>query len=104
MLPTTRSPDHRRVPAVDIRRAEGDDLDPLTELMTGAFSGDPLWRWAFPDLGHLEVLWRLYIQSALRRGFVWVAGEHAAASVWIPPGESELTPEEDELVPVLIAE
>ncbi|MDX6542147.1 MAG: hypothetical protein QOI71_3757, partial [Gaiellales bacterium] len=66
------------------------------------FRDDPLWSWAFPDREKLEVWWRLYINSALRYPWVWVAGDYAAASVWIPPGESELTEgEEQQLEPRL---
>ena len=80
---------------MDVRRAGPDDLDRLTDLMTEAFAGDPLWRWAFPDLPALEVFWRLYIGSALRYPWVWIAGDFEAASVWIPPGGEELTAEEE---------
>jgi GNAT superfamily N-acetyltransferase len=77
--------------------AGADDLDGLTTTLTLAFEGDPLWRWAFPEPGHLEPLWRFYLQSALRRyRGVWVSGDYAAAAVWIPPGGSELTDEEEE--------
>jgi GNAT superfamily N-acetyltransferase len=85
-----------------IRTADVADLDRLTELLTRAFEGDPLWRWAFPDLGGLEAWWRFYIGSALRYEWVWVAGDHAAASVWIPPGGVELTTQEEERVEPLL--
>jgi GNAT superfamily N-acetyltransferase len=87
--------------SLEVRTATPDDLDGLTALLTAAFEQDPIWRWAFPDNG-LERLWRLLIGSALRYPNVWVAGDYAAAAVWIPPGGVELTEaEEEQLEPLL---
>jgi GNAT superfamily N-acetyltransferase len=82
--------------------ATGSDLDGLAGTLAGAFQGDPLWRWAFPDGTGIEPFWRFLIRSALRFPQIWFAPEYAAVSVWIPPGETELTPaEEEELGPLL---
>lgn len=78
------------------------DLDGLTTTLTAAFERDPLWSWAFPDPEDLAVWWRLYIGSALRYPCVWITGEFAAASVWIPPDGTELTEEEEERLEPLI--
>jgi GNAT superfamily N-acetyltransferase len=83
------------------RRARPDELEPVTETLWLAFAEDPLWRWAFPDHGQLRALWRLYVSSALKHEWVWTIGDFAAATVWIPPGRSELTPEEEAVVPDL---
>jgi len=80
------------------------DLDGLTTTLTAAFERDPLWSWAFPDPKDLAVWWRFYIGSALRYPCVWITGECAAASVWIPPDGAELTAEEEERVEPLIRE
>jgi len=55
-----------------------------------------------PEPGTLEPFWRFFIESALRYRWVWVSGDYAAAAVWIPPGESELTAEDDEHVEPLL--
>lgn len=78
------------------------DLDAVTDTLALAFGGDPLWRWAFPEPGTLEPFWRFFIASALRRGYVWVSGDFAAAAVWIAPGDSELTHDEDEELEPLV--
>jgi GNAT superfamily N-acetyltransferase len=88
---------------VETRLAGPDDLDGLTNTLTLAFENDPLWRWAFPEPGTLEPLWRFFVGSALRRyPSVWVSRDCAAAAVWIPPGGSELTEEEEERLEPLI--
>jgi GNAT superfamily N-acetyltransferase len=87
-----------------IRTARSGDLDGLTRLITEAFLGDPLWRWAFPNEQGLERWLRFLIASALRYPHVWIAGDFEAASVWIPPGGEELTAEEEARVEPLVRE
>lgn len=89
---------------MEIRTAELADLDGLTALLTEAFRSDPLWRWAFPDETDLAAWWRFCIGSALRYPAVWIAGDFAAASVWIPPGGVELTEHEEQRVEPLLCE
>ncbi len=86
------------------RRARPEDLEAVTETLWLAFAEDPLWKWAFPDHAQLRALWRLYVSSALKHEWVWTIGGFAAATVWIPPGQSELTPEEEAEVPGLVGE
>jgi len=87
------------------RIATASDLDGLTATLTAAFAADPLWgRWAFPEPKDLAVWWRFYIGSALRYPCVWVRGDYAAVSLWIPPGGTELTQEEEERTERLLAE
>jgi GNAT superfamily N-acetyltransferase len=89
---------------MDMRVATRSDLDALTAMLTAAFEHDPLWSWAFPDARALAVWWRLYIRGALRYPCVWVTGDYAAASVWIPPGGTELTDEDEARVESLLSE
>jgi ribosomal protein S18 acetylase RimI-like enzyme len=84
------------------RTATPSDLDGLTTTLTAAFATDPLWSWAFPDPEDLAVWWRFCIGSALRYRWVWIGGDYAAASVWIPPEGTELTEEEEHRVEPLI--
>jgi len=86
----------------DPRTATDSDLDGVTTTLTAALASDPLWSWAFPDTGDLSVWWRYCIASALRYSGVWISGDYAAASVWIPPNGVELTEEEEEGVEPLL--
>jgi GNAT superfamily N-acetyltransferase len=69
------------------------------ELLVGAFYDDPTWSWAFPDperrRDQQRALWQLFVRSARRYRWNWLAADDAATSVWIPPGGTELTPEEE---------
>jgi len=87
-----------------VRIATQSDLQGLTDTLWRAFREDPLWSWAFPDRRKLSVWWRFLIASALRYPWVFVAGDYAAASVWIPPAGSELTEAEERQVEPLLAE
>ncbi|MFL5897422.1 MAG: GNAT family N-acetyltransferase [Solirubrobacterales bacterium] len=87
---------------MEVRRAGVEDLDRLTDLLTEAFGGDPLWRWAFPEQRDLRAWWRFCVGSALRYPWVWVAGDFEAASVWIPPDGEELTEGEEAQVEPLL--
>jgi GNAT superfamily N-acetyltransferase len=84
------------------RVATVSDLPHVTATLTAAFAGDPLWRWAFPDLDDLEVLWRFMIASALRYPWVRVLDGFTAATLWIPPGGTELTAQEEAELPRMV--
>ena len=91
-----------REPRTPPRVADLADLDDLTRVLTAAFEHDPLWSWVFPRTDDLAAWWRFILRSALRYRSVWILGEFAAVSVWIPPGGSELTePEESQVEPLL---
>jgi GNAT superfamily N-acetyltransferase len=84
--------------------ATDSDLDGVTATLTAAFATDPLWSWAFPDTRDLAVWWRYFIASAFRYPGVWIRGEFAAVSVWIPPDGVELTDEEERGLEPLLRE
>ena len=84
--------------------ATASDLDGLVDTFTAAFQQDPVWSWAFPESRDLAVWWRFLIGSALRYPCVWIAGDYAAASVWIPPDGTELTEDEEDRIEPLLQE
>ncbi len=79
---------------MEVRLATERDVDRVTATLVAAFEADPLWSWAFPGEG-LGDLWGLLVSSAMRYPSVRFADEYAAASVWIPPGGTELTEDEE---------
>jgi hypothetical protein len=89
---------------MSVRVARASDLPGISETLGAAFREDPLWSWALPDVSALTVWWRFLIESALRYPFVFLAGDYAAAAVWIPPGGSELTEQEEQRVGPLLEE
>lgn len=81
------------------RSATWADLTPVTETISLAFHHDPTWSWAFPDPARRQaqyaVFWRLMVAGALRYPWVLTTEGCEAASVWLPPGGTELS-EDDE--------
>lgn len=82
-----------------VRRATEDDAGLVTALFALAFHDDPTWSWAFPNaetrLEDHRAWWGLYVDSAVPRGCAWMTEDAGAAAVWIPPGEPELTDEDE---------
>lgn len=81
------------------RRALPADAALVTEIITLAFAHDPLWTAAIaaPDgrTEHSALFWRMWVDGGLRYPWTWLADDGAATSVWIPPGGTELSPEQD---------
>ena len=82
------------------RRASPADCELLTSIITRAFAADPLWSRALATddggTGHHARFWRLFIEGALRHPWTWLTGGEEAASVWIPPGATEMTSDQEE--------
>lgn len=79
---------------MEVRVATERDVDGVSATLVAAFDADPLWSWAFPE-GGLDAIWGLCVTSAMRYPAVRFVGDYAAASIWIPPGGTELTAEEE---------
>jgi len=81
------------------RRATAADADRVTEIITFAFAQDPLWGHALARPGggdgHHAEFWRLFVEGALRYPWTWLAGGGEATSIWIPPGGTDMTPEQE---------
>src|SRR5262245_4324633 len=78
------------------RIASEADLDAAVATIVAAFDQDPLWSWLFPDPQRRPdqhaAVFRLYAESALPKGGVWMADERASAvAIFTPPGERELS-------------
>lgn len=82
-----------------MRVAGASDIEPIVSTLTTAFFGDPLWGPAFPDerrrSEQAAALWRLCATSALRYPWTLITERAEAVAVWIPPGGTELTEQEE---------
>lgn len=91
-----------------IRQVGEADAARVVELFALAFHDDPTWSWAFPSaerrVDQHRALWGLLMHSAVPRGTVWMTEECAAAALWVPPGEPELSPEDEERLEPLLRE
>jgi GNAT superfamily N-acetyltransferase len=94
--------------ALNVRRAAPADLDQVIGTITDAFHDDPVWSWAFPDDerrgDQFRRWWPLFVQGAIPYGFTWMGEGAQTISVWIPPGEPELTDEAEARVAPLLDE
>ena len=83
-----------------VHRASVADTERVTEIITLAFAHDPLWAHAMarPDGGtaHHAEFWRLFVEGALRYPDTWLTSGGEATSIWIPPGGTEMTPEQEQ--------
>jgi GNAT superfamily N-acetyltransferase len=81
------------------RVAGREDIDVVARTITLAFTDDPVWGPAMAaDRTTVEQrlrLWRVLVAGAVRFPWSRVVDGGAAASVWIPPDESELDAEQE---------
>ena len=90
------------------RVATADDLPALTEVMATAFLPDPVWGpYSFPDAAarpaQSRAFWQANVAATLRFPWTIVTPACEAAAVWVPPGEPEMTPEQERGVALLMA-
>jgi len=91
------------------RAATSKDVHAVAACLACAFYDDPLWgRWTFPDEAtryeRVYELMRFWTAAAARYPWVRMTDNAEAAAVWIPPGEPEMTAEEESGFATLIGE
>jgi GNAT superfamily N-acetyltransferase len=91
------------------RLASDADVAAVTAAMVTAFATDPVWgEYSFPGAaGRPEVsrpFWEFCVRTQMRFPATFVTPECEAAAVWIPPGEAEMTPEQEAGLADLVAE
>jgi GNAT superfamily N-acetyltransferase len=69
-------------------------------VLVDAFRNDVMWgNWAFPDPCHRRtnrhVVFRAFVAGALRYRATWVGPSNAAVAMWVPPGGTGLTADEE---------
>lgn len=83
------------------RVATSKDADLVTRVLVAAFRNDPMWgAWAFPRTdsrnANRQAVFRTFVEGALRYPATWLAPGNAAVTMWIPPGGTDLTGEQEE--------
>jgi len=82
-----------------IRLATDADRAAAIDTISRAFFHDPVWSWVFPDDAQRPAIytrfWDFFLTAGLRNQSVDVVDDGAAVTIWVPPGESELAPEEE---------
>ncbi|MGK5546347.1 GNAT family N-acetyltransferase [Streptomyces sp. URMC 127] len=80
----------------EVRRARPEERDAISLLIGEAFMEDPVSCWVFPDEEHRRAVhprfFGVFLDAALRAGWVDVTDDLSAAALWIPvraeePGE-----------------
>jgi len=76
------------------------DRDAVIEILVESFYRDTLWSWAFPDdlrrRQQHRVLFGMYVDGATRYPWTFLNAGETSTSVWIPPGGTEMAPEQEE--------
>ncbi|QLE71155.1 GNAT family N-acetyltransferase [Streptomyces rectiverticillatus] len=72
----------------EIRRARPEERDAISLLLGESFMEDPVSGWVFPDEAHRRAVhpafFGVFLDAALRDGWVDVADDLSAAALWIP--------------------
>ncbi|MEU1818164.1 GNAT family N-acetyltransferase [Streptomyces roseifaciens] len=72
----------------EIRRARPEERDAISLLLGESFMEDPVSGWVFPDEAHRRAVhpgfFGVFLDAALRDGWVDVTDDLSAAALWIP--------------------
>jgi GNAT superfamily N-acetyltransferase len=82
------------------RAAASDDVPAVAAYLMSAFYDDPVWGlWTFPEQAsraqRLYELMRFWALAGVRYPCVRMTDHTEAVAVWLPPGEPEMTAEEE---------
>ena len=82
---------------MDVHRVPMDELDAAVDTIALAFHTDPVWQVALAGLGGAELrrYWRFYVEGARRYDTAFASVNAGTVSIWIPPGGTELSEEQE---------
>jgi len=83
---------------MEIRPLTAADVDAATETIALAFDNDPVWSVALRAAQgeeHIRPYWRAYVEGARRYDTVFASEDAGTVSVWIPPGGTELSGDQE---------
>jgi GNAT superfamily N-acetyltransferase len=91
---------------MDVHRVTTDELDAAVDTITLAFRTDPVWHVALAGLGGddglLRRYWRFYVEGASRYDTAFASDHAGTVSIWIPPGGTELSQEQQAEMGLLV--
>jgi GNAT superfamily N-acetyltransferase len=74
------------------------EIETVVDILVSAFRDDPTWCWALPDpvlrVEQLRALWTEFATGAMRYPWTWLVAD-ASVAVWIPPGGTELSADQE---------
>lgn len=83
-----------------------DEIGYAAEVLEAAFLDDPIWSVALRASDrrsdHHAAWWRTSVEGPFRYGTVRISEDRGAIAVWVPPGGSEFTPEQEAVLERLV--
>jgi ribosomal protein S18 acetylase RimI-like enzyme len=84
---------------MEVRPVTREDVAAATETIALAFRDDPVWAVALEVIDGAEdfliPFWRFYVEGARRYASVYSSESAGTVSVWIPPGGTELSEDQE---------
>jgi GNAT superfamily N-acetyltransferase len=84
---------------MEVRPLAIEGVDAAAETITMAFQHDPVWSVALKAADgsgdHLLPYWRLFVEGGRRYDTVFASADAGTVSVWIPPGGTELSDDQE---------
>jgi ribosomal protein S18 acetylase RimI-like enzyme len=82
-----------------VRRATSEDVATVSDVIAAAFYDHPVVSWVFPDdltrTRRFHAWLQVYLERDwIRHGIVEIAGDDAAAAIWVTPGPAQLSADE----------
>lgn len=90
-----------------VRPASRSDVPALVEILTAAFTDDPVFAWLVPDRARrpalLPAMFALIVEANLPHGEIYTAGPGpTGAAVWVPPGVQQDEAAEERLLDAMV--
>jgi len=84
-------------PYAYVRRADEADRRAVLDVLTEAFTNDPLVHWLFPEAGPRGRLQERYYRSLIAHpaAETYLAGHHEGSSIWLAPAAGRTHHEDD---------
>ena len=89
---------------LDVAPAQLCDAGKVVDVIASAFGNDPTWSWAFPDQAARNHFWQFVVNGGLRYPWTFKTTCFESVAVWIPPGGTEFSSDQEAQLPSLLAD